>query len=302
MRGYAPANRTMLLFASTSSDMRHRLTISVSCLATLIAFSSFCLLPATVRAADEQGGVAPAPTEKRVSSEQLAVEASNVQNEHCADAASNQETGGIRSISTVSDTWVRVSERYDQSGESYLLYWRGVLAQCMDQEDRALADLKDFISRSEGNSLWATLIKDARRRARQLGHKTTGTQQMGGADPETARKVVGFVLGASLAAGSAGSGIAAATFWNTSQAKADYLRQAELDNLTVPGAHPEYEQGETAARNSSILTVAAIGLGVSATVSFLVAAGTGVSPTAGLPPPVIVPTGSGAVLSWGAPF
>jgi hypothetical protein len=282
--------------------MHHHLPSPVAPLAALLAVASFCLISATVQAADEQDAAVAAPTEKRVSSEQLAVEASNVQNEHCADAASNQETGGIRSISTVSDTWVRVSERYDQSGESYLLYWRGVLAQCMDQEDRALTDLKDFISRSEGNSLWATLIKDAKRRARQLGYKTAGARQSGVADPEAARKVIGFVLGASLAAGSAGSGIAAATFWNTSQDKAAYLRQTERDNLTVPGAWPEYEQGQTAARNSSILTVAAIGLGIGATVSFLVAAGTGASPTAGLLPPVIVPTSSGAVLSWGAPF
>jgi len=282
--------------------MRHLLPTSASCLATLIVVWSFCSLSTTAHAADEQDESAPAATEKRVSSEQLAVEASNVQNEHCADAASNQETGGIRSISTVSDTWVRVSERYDQSGESYLLYWRGVLAQCMDQEDRALADLKEFISRSEGNSLWATLIKDAERRARQLGHKVARSGGGLGADAESTRKVIGFVLGASLAAGSAGSSIAAVSFWQTSKTKADYLREAERENLTVSGAWPEYAQGEAAARDSSIMTVAAIGLGVGATISFLVAAGAGSSPTAGPPPPVIVPTATGAVLSWGAPF
>ena len=168
----------------------------------------------------------------------------------------------------------------------------------MDQEDRALADLQQFISRSEGNSLWAALIKDAQRRVRQLGFSSGGVQR-GSADPARVRKVLGFVLGASLASGSAGSGIAAASLWSESQRKADSLRSMERQNMQ---AEYDYLQGELASRNSSILTVAAIGLGVGATVSLLVAASTGSAPSASIAPPVVMPTETGAVLSWGATF
>ena len=55
-------------------------------------------------------------------------------------------TAALKSIATVGEVWARLSEQYEKSGESYLLYWRGVLAQCMDQEDRALCGLAAFRS------------------------------------------------------------------------------------------------------------------------------------------------------------
>ena len=286
---------TELSSAALSSTTLSLITVLVLALCT-------CGLPAAgyAQAAESTDqtadGATVTPAKAKVSSEHLAVEASNVQNDHCADAASKADTGGLRSISTVSNTWVRVSERYDLSGESYLLYWRGVLAQCMDQEERALTDLKQFITRSEGNSLWAALIKDAQRRVRQLDYKTGGGGRGG---PIQATKVFGFVLGASLAAASGGAGIAAASFWSQSQEHAVFLLDEERSGLKDL---PEYEQGQVAARNSSAATVAAIGLGVVAVVSFVVAAGPGSSPTAALAPPLILPTTTGAVVSWGTRF
>jgi hypothetical protein len=261
------------------------------------------LLTTTVaQGAEDQSTEPEVPAKTAPSSESLALEAAQVQNEHCADAASNRDTRGLRSISTVSDTWVRVSERYDQSGESYLLYWRGVLAQCMDQEDRAEEDLSNFIARSEGNSLWAALIKDAKRRTRQLSRKTGNTRANRPATPAPNKAALGVVLGACLAGASAGSGIAAASWWSRSQEKADLIRALPQDQRQDLLALEEYEDGNQSWRTSSVLTVAAIGLGASAMVSFLVTAGNGASATASVPPPVLIPTSSGAVLSWGMPF
>ena len=276
--------------------------IAMAPLETLVLAAALLLIPSVCQAAENQNASSTVPAKTAPSSEQLAIEAAQVQSEHCANAASRLDTSGARSISIVSDTWVRVSERYDQSGESYLLYWRGVLAQCMDKEDFALQDLENFISRSEGNALWATLIKDAKRRIRQLSRKTDNTRPNRPAAPAPNDAILGIVLGASLAAASAGSGIAAASWWSRSQEKADLIRALPQDQRQDLLATEEYEDGNQSWRISSALTVAAIGLGAGAMVSFLVTAGKGASATASVPPPVLIPTRSGAVLSWGMPF
>ncbi len=297
-----PVNRTVLTLHAVIHPMRNCLqTATAPLMAAVLATA--VLLTAAVAQADEAPQAAPeAPAKKAPSSEQLAIEAAQVQGEHCANAASRLDTSGARSISIVSDTWVRVSERYDQSGESYLLYWRGVLAQCMDKEDFALQDLENFISRSEGNALWATLIKDATRRTRQLSRKTGRTTTTRSQAPAPSSAVLGVVLGASLAGASAGCGIAGASWWSRSQEKADLIRALPQEQRQELIALEEYVDGNQAWRTSSVLTVAAIGLGAGAMVSFLVTARNGASATASVPPPVLIPTSTGAVLSWGMPF
>ena len=298
-----PVKRTVLTLHAVIHPMHNCLQTATAPLMAAVLATAVMLTAAVAQGAEDPQAAPEVPAKKAPSSEQLAIEAAQVQGEHCANAASRLDTSGARSISIVSDTWVRVSERYDQSGESYLLYWRGVLAQCMDKEDFALQDLENFISRSEGNALWATLIKDATRRTRQLSRKTgrtTTTTRSQAPAPSSA--VLGVVLGASLAGASAGCGIAGADFWNQSQIKAEQIRELEQDQRQVLEATQQYQEGDSAWRTSSVLTVAAIGLGAGAMVSFLVTAGNGASATASIPPPVLIPTSTGAVLSWGMPF
>ncbi|MBJ95756.1 MAG: hypothetical protein CMP23_14945 [Rickettsiales bacterium] len=237
-------------------------------------------------------------SQKRVSSEQLAIEAANVQAEHCADAASVAGTGGLRSISIVSDTWVRVSERYDFSGESYLLYWRGVLAQCMDQEDRALVDLQEFVAGSEGNVLWITLVRDAERRIRRLGG-TTETNNKRPSSPEQRLQALGIVLGASLAAGSVASAVGAERQWSVSQDHASTLLQAERAYLV---SLPDYASGKAAAQTSRILTVTAVGLGVGSLLSFVLTARNPAGKLTQSSPPLLFPLADGAALAFGGTF
>ena len=59
----------------------------------------------------------------------------------------------------------------ESSRKVYLLYCRGVFGQCLYKEERALADLKEFLSARYGASMWASLIADAERRVRLLERK-----------------------------------------------------------------------------------------------------------------------------------
>jgi hypothetical protein len=83
---------------------------------------------------------APAPT-AAPDAGLLAQEAAAVVDEHCSDAAVAAGTQAARAVATVSDVLARVSEAHDATGQVWLLYWRGVLQQCIDREERAIEDL-----------------------------------------------------------------------------------------------------------------------------------------------------------------
>ncbi len=235
-------------------------------------------------------------------SESLALEAARVQGEHCADAASNRKTEGLRSISTVSNTWVRVSEQYDRSGDNYLLYWRGVLAQCMDQESRAYDDLKGFLEQVGDSSLWAGLVRDARRRIRLLERKTGAAG--GGAARASLRNprpVTGLLLGGSLAATSAAFGIAGAVFWQSSQDTANDLKGPEFaarDGEDTTSFDARWDDGELRFQRSRICTIVSVATGLGAIASFVIAATS--KPKGGMAAPLVVPTYRGAAIVWEA--
>jgi len=107
-------------------------------------------------------------------SEALAQEAHAVLLTHCAEAGGADMTRAAESVAVVSDVWARVSAQVESSRKVYLLYWRGVLAQCLDQEERALQDLQSFVGARKGSDLWAGLISDAERRITRLERQVTG--------------------------------------------------------------------------------------------------------------------------------
>jgi len=272
------------------------------CLALLLAVG---LSTGAARAQDTANEGAPAsdtlvkeaqPKKKRITGETLALEAADVQNNHCADAYGRDTTRALQSIATVGAVWARVSEQYEKSGETFLLYWRGVLAQCMDQEARALEDLKGFAKESGSSTLWVALVKDAARRIRQLERKM-GTSGMGPTrlGPEKAKAVVGVIIGGSLAAGSALSGVAAGIRWEQALNRADDIYTGEIDNLEDNAL---FKDGTTNSQQGIALGAAAIAMGTGALVSFIVAAGTGSNASAAHAPPILVPTSTGAVVTW----
>ena len=123
--------------------------------------------------------------------EKLALESHQVLAEHCADTASDDMTVAAESVAVVSDVWARVSAELEASKKVYLLYWRGVLAQCLNQNERALIDLKKFIVERQDSTLWPDLVDDSKKRVKRLERKAEGPPRIS----------PGWFLGGGLAAG-----------------------------------------------------------------------------------------------------
>ena len=104
--------------------------------------------------------------------DEAALKAFSVVNEHCADVGVADVTQHATSVSKVAPAWASVSEAYEAEGEAFLLYWRGVLAQCLDYQDKARADLEAFVARFSEKPEEADQVRDARVRLRRLGVKS----------------------------------------------------------------------------------------------------------------------------------
>ena len=103
--------------------------------------------------------------------DQAALDAFAVQNEHCPDVTGGNVTLAAASVAAVSPVWQRISEAYEVEQAGYLLYWRGVLAQCLDYRDKAIADFEVFGVEFKGNGEYTEQLRDARRRVKLLQGK-----------------------------------------------------------------------------------------------------------------------------------
>jgi len=116
----------------------------------------------------------PPPAESTEDAEQdledaskVAIEALAVHDEHCASMA------GIRiekadAMVAVAPVWKKVTESYQRTGASYLLYWRGMLELCLNMKGDAIDDLEAFLKEEGENPEFTGLARDARRRLRRL--------------------------------------------------------------------------------------------------------------------------------------
>ena len=67
----------------------------------------------------------------------LAALAASVHGEHCSAVAAGRATAAAEAMAAVTPVLAALSRAHDQSADPSLLYWRGVLNQCLDQGDRA---------------------------------------------------------------------------------------------------------------------------------------------------------------------
>jgi hypothetical protein len=145
------------------------------------------------------------PTAALASPEEVAEWAEEVHARYCGDAASDRATRAAEALARISPLLARVSRSYDESGALFLLYWRGLLYECVEQEERARADLEDFVQQAAEQPVYADLVRQARRR---LGHSLGGATAPRSAPPPA--PVLGASLvGASAALGGAAGGLAA---------------------------------------------------------------------------------------------
>ncbi len=105
---------------------------------------------------------------------EAALEAARVRDELCSDAAGSDTTLAANVHTEVSRVWSEVSGAFESSQQPFLLYWRGVLEQCLDQDERARDDLERFLLDSGDDPSYADLARDARRRLRRLAAAEQG--------------------------------------------------------------------------------------------------------------------------------
>jgi len=103
-----------------------------------------------------------------------AVRADQVNQEHCADLYSERVERAASAMVAVADVWRHVDAVYRRTGEPYLLYWRGVLAQCLRRDEAATEDLQSFAASQTGSAIFDTMARDARARLRRLARVAGG--------------------------------------------------------------------------------------------------------------------------------
>lgn len=215
---------------------------------------------------------------------ELAERASEAVDAHCSDAAQADVTLAAESVAQVSAVWAELSKAYESSPQPFLLYWRGILGQCLDQEDKAEADLQAFVAEAGDDPALRTQVNDAGRRLRFLA-----ARRRGGVDP----KAPGIVAGISL--GAVGGLFGGLSGWRWAEAVAvgaEIHRGDHIGNDLATYA----SRGDEAARSSHAFAATGASLGVAALVTWAITGATGGSaPIAA----AVTPRPDGLTLSLG---
>ncbi len=232
--------------------------------------------------------VVAAPCLAGSSAAEVAAAAYEVRERYCAAVGADDVQAAAESLARVSETWAQVSEALEESKKLYLLYWRGMLAQCLGQAEKAGTDLREFSVYAEGKSQYLDLLRDAKRRLALLERGRGGGATNGGAVG------VPFGVGAGLAGGAAV--LAGLSGWQGSvmrEREAEYF-SGELQTGSFGAVAVAANEAET---SSNVLLGSAVGLGVAGVVSIVVgAARAGRSGGAAAAPgvsPVLAVTGQG---------
>ena len=201
---------------------------------TLLLSMTLLMLPATARAQD--------------AAEEVAAKASKAHTEHCAQAAgTGAESDAAQAISEVGAVWAEVARVHEATGASWLLYWRGLLAQCIGQDERAAEALVDFMeSEPEADGMEAMAL-EARKRLRRLRPDYVPPQPPKAPKPprvpptpeerqRAGRGAGGIVLALGAVGAGFGSGVGFAQLSATRTAVAASLHtRAESDALIAQG-------------------------------------------------------------------
>jgi hypothetical protein len=103
----------------------------------------------------------------------LAARAWEVHQAQCAEVAAGSDAAAADSMVEVTEVWREIISTYEKTGASFLLYWRGVLAQCLGQPERAAEDLQLFVALEQLEEAFMPQVRDARTRLRRMGISTT---------------------------------------------------------------------------------------------------------------------------------
>jgi len=101
----------------------------------------------------------------------VATKASQMNQEECANVhnVSKQQVSAL-GMQKVVEVWAEVGQVYEREGKApYLLFWRGVLAQCLGRHELAVLDLESFVATQKGQTMFADLVRQSKTRLKRLG-------------------------------------------------------------------------------------------------------------------------------------
>jgi hypothetical protein len=128
-----------------------------------------------------------------------ALQAEAVNAEHCANLYSAQAKRAASSNLAIAEVWSHVTDVYEATTSPFLLYWRGVLAQCLGRDEAAVADLEAFVESQGTSAIYASSVQQAKSRLKKLG---AGTKPGDGAASTFLRRAPSLEVAASWAGGS----------------------------------------------------------------------------------------------------
>ncbi len=180
--------------------------------------------------------------------EQIAAKAQKTHQENCAEAAgAGAESDAALATAEVGAVWAEVALVHEETGATWLLYWRGLLAQCIGQTERAADALTEFVQSDASVTGMDAMVRDARKRLKRL--------RPGGVPPKRAtpakvprpppspeqrarsgRVVGGIVLAMGAVGVGVGSGVGFSEFSSTrTTLTTQVLLAADSDSLITRG-------------------------------------------------------------------
>ena len=199
--------------------------------------------------------------------EDAAMRAQQVVESHCAGMGTDRVAVRADALGAIGPAYADVSASYEHYKKDWLLYWRGVLGQCLGELESAQVDLYAFATKLRDEPSLASLVRDAQRRLRII--ERYRRRSVSGVAALSPRQGVGVALGVGLLAGAAAGGVGAGAEAAALQRVRDDLYKghqprAALDSLVA--------EGEATAQRQSVALGLGIGLGVGSALGFLVAA------------------------------
>jgi hypothetical protein len=115
---------------------------------------------------------------------EVALEAQRVHSEYCGSLQGTDRGLAGESFAVIGPIWSRVSGAYRELGDIYLLYWSGLLSECLGRGEDAVSDLEAFLADEKSRPL-VSMVADAewRLRRRLRVSSSQGTSKRRGPRP-----------------------------------------------------------------------------------------------------------------------
>jgi hypothetical protein len=222
-----------------------------------------------------------------------AVQAADVHSQYCAEGVDQTIGSAGSAMVKVAEVWASLDGMPERTGATGLLYWRGLLAECLNRPEHAIRDLSAFLELHQHDATWVEPAQDAIRRLRRMGVAV----EAGPSKPPVGR-IVGVAVGGLQGVGAGVLGaLAGVRAGHLNELRSTYTSGSlTTDDFAIVDA-----QGVDAARDVNGFAAGAAGFTVGALTTVLISAlapdsGAGTVHRVAL---VAVPTPDGAVIALG---